>query len=794
MRYFALVLALFIGASAFAQNKKTRKADELFSNLNFQEAALVYKKALKKDNVNTYLMRRLADCYANTGNYNDASEWYAKCIYKGGHNKEDAYYYGQTLIALGKFERGTLWMNKYMKQNPTDVRASVNGGFFDVTSLAQAPENIVVKPMKANGNLSMLAPMKVEENLVIAIHEQLPDDWEPSMRFVSGGDLFVVKSNKKHEIKMATPLSGNVVSDQHELAAYYNPIEELLYVTRVKEKNNRVLKDLSGHPQLEVACYSKKGNTYQFSHLFEYNSNQHSIGFVTINPKDNKLYFSSNNPNGKGGFDINVCVQGEDGWGKPCLLETCNTSGDEVYLNFSNGMLYFASNGWPGLGGLDQFSYGANGILNIGAPFNSSSDDYGIFFNNSSTGYFSSGRTEGKGDDLILFEQIDKQFLVDFNLKNGKQIPFIHLKNQSTGLSTKKYINDASFSCLLEEGVEYSIKIPGKAEPLLCRLAGGTPHLSQNHEIQWDAKLQEYYKAKIADHEHTGKSSTFKNLACSNEYSQKSNQGKLAYLNFDLSADPNVANANLILKDLDTGAVKPVTVSDFGKGEAQVIEGNRYALISGDGMQCYMRTDQMKSTDLYSYEENPTVRPKTTELNDELAQFTFDQINQSPNVKHDTSDFPLASFHEVLNEEIKDNIKTAQESNASERAADTVIKLDAIYFGYNKANISEAHANSLMTTAEMMSSNMSYRLEIRAHTDSRGSSAYNEALSQKRAVATKEALINLGIDETRLQVVWLGESETINGCTDKNVCEESLHKMNRRAELNLILPESLALN
>jgi len=89
---------------------------------------------------------------------------------------------------------------------------------------------------------------------------------------------------------------------------------------------------------------------------------------------------------------------------------------------------------------------------------------------------------------------------------------------------------------------------------------------------------------------------------------------------------------------------------------------------------------------------------------------------------------------------------------------------------------------------------MSYRLEIRAHTDSRGSSAYNEALSQKRAVATKEALINLGIDETRLQVVWLGESETINGCTDKNVCEESLHKMNRRAELNLILPESLALN
>ncbi|MGB0423995.1 MAG: tetratricopeptide repeat protein, partial [Flavobacteriales bacterium] len=674
MRYFALALALFLSASLFAQNKKTKKADELFSTLNFQEATMAYKKALKKDNENTYLFRRIADCYANTGNFEDASIWYAKTLDKGGYNKEDVYHYGQTLIALGKFERGLHWMNQYLENHPKDVRTSLNGGYFDVNALATAPENIVIKPMNANGNLSMLAPTLVEEDLVIAIHEQLPDDWEPSMRYVSGGDLFQVKSNKKFDIRMATPLSGNVVSDQHELAACFDPGEEILYVTRVKEKGNRILKDAKGHPLLEVACYTKKGNSYTFSHLFKYNSSTYSVGFIAIDSKENKLYFSSNSNDGKGGFDIHVCQKNNDGWMTPNLLETCNTTGDEVYLNCSNERLYFASNGWPGLGGLDQFSYGSDGVLNLGAPYNSSSDDYGIMFNNSSTGYFSSGRTDGKGDDLILFEKLERQYLVDFNLKNGQHIPFVQLNNKSTGTSSKKYIDNSSFSSLLNEGAEYSIEIPGIEEELSCSVVEGTPVLSTNAEVQWDAKLQEYYKARIIEYEHIGEAQTHKNIASSVLYPQEHQEGENQYLRLDFGAtETGIAKANLLVKDLETGEIVPITTSNEGIAEVEVAKGHEHTVISENGAICYINTMKNQGMSLYSYTDVPVGIPTSSPYEESLVSLQFDEVEQALVENQDESELVLTHFQNMIKEEQEASLGSAPRSQTQTMSSGTVI-------------------------------------------------------------------------------------------------------------------------
>ncbi len=123
------------------------------------------------------------------------------------------------------------------------------------------------------------------------------------------------------------------------------------------------------------------------------------------------LYFASNRPGGQGGLDIyrtNMDASGR--FSKPVNMgKDINTAGDEMFPYVAaDGKLYFASDGHPGLGKLDLFvairSQGVITVQNMGLPFNSPQDDFGlIFYEDDTNGFFTSNRTGGKGDDDIYF-------------------------------------------------------------------------------------------------------------------------------------------------------------------------------------------------------------------------------------------------------------------------------------------------------------------------------------------------------------------------------------------------------
>lgn len=121
------------------------------------------------------------------------------------------------------------------------------------------------------------------------------------------------------------------------------------------------------------------------------------------------LYFASDRPGGRGGMDLYRAVQ--PAAGRPeqfsaatALPATINTVGDEITPRFDaeEQTLYFASNGHPGLGGLDVFRttlragvYAA--VTNLGAPVNSAADDYGLSLTpEGSSGYLTSNRAFGE--------------------------------------------------------------------------------------------------------------------------------------------------------------------------------------------------------------------------------------------------------------------------------------------------------------------------------------------------------------------------------------------------------------
>ncbi len=135
-----------------------------------------------------------------------------------------------------------------------------------------------------------------------------------------------------------------------------------------------------------------------------------------LSPDGQKLYFSSNRPEGQGGMDLYVSIRQGDNWGTPQNLGAAiNTAGNEIFpVIAADGKLYFSSNRPGGLGQLDIFVSEMKGGTwsnpeNVGAPFNSPADDIGLVtLEDGESGYLTSNRGGGKGGDDIYCWKINK--------------------------------------------------------------------------------------------------------------------------------------------------------------------------------------------------------------------------------------------------------------------------------------------------------------------------------------------------------------------------------------------------
>lgn len=159
---------------------------------------------------------------------------------------------------------------------------------------------------------------------------------------------------------------------------------------------------------------------------FKYNNPLYSFVTPSLTPDGNRIYFSSDMPDGYGGMDIYYCDLIKNEWGKPINLgSVINTEKNESFAFAGNyGKLYFASDRQKGLGGKDiYFTMEINGTwivpVNLGSPINSSADDFGFVTNSTSEkGYFSSNRL--KSDDVFSFSSAPVEFESCNSLKDNK--------------------------------------------------------------------------------------------------------------------------------------------------------------------------------------------------------------------------------------------------------------------------------------------------------------------------------------------------------------------------------------
>lgn len=206
--------------------------------------------------------------------------------------------------------------------------------------------------------------------------------------------------------ELATRLKGAVNTKYHEGPVALLPDGKMIF-TRNNYYKGKAGKSNDGIIKLKL--YTASTANMDDVKPFAYNNDEYSVGHPALNSTGTLLIFASDMPGGLGGSDLYYSTRAttNDEWSKPINMgSVINTKGDELFPTlYQDQQLYFSSTGHAGLGGLDIFEIALNGTtatgkpLNLGAPINSSVDDFSLVRNASGdNGFFASNR---RGNDDI---------------------------------------------------------------------------------------------------------------------------------------------------------------------------------------------------------------------------------------------------------------------------------------------------------------------------------------------------------------------------------------------------------
>jgi outer membrane protein OmpA-like peptidoglycan-associated protein len=190
------------------------------------------------------------------------------------------------------------------------------------------------------------------------------------------------------------------------------------------------------------------------------------------------------------------------------------------------------------------------------------------------------------------------------------------------------------------------------------------------------------------------------------------------------------------------------------------------------------------TVDLYSLDGSLIESVST--YNDGTYKFTVSCANEYELVASNPDYLDDKKRIEILEKNYHTALHTNLNLTRIEKKQPPVERLSPIYYGFDDATITEEAAREMDKIVEVMNSNSNLIIEASSYTDSRGTDAYNIALSNRRAKAAVEYLKAQGIDASRIKSKGYGEEKLINQCVNGIECTDESHQMNRRTEFNFV--------
>ncbi len=470
---------------------KLATADEQLERGEYFEASKTYRKIYNKLTKREERPQRgmvaykMGLCYDKLNMSARASAAFQNAIRYEYPDSSTLLLLGKSLQAEGKYAQEIKAYEDYLAVNPkSDYADNGIAGCRLALAAKGNPTRYVVKNARLfNSRRSDFAPMfldKTADQLYFtSTTEKAKGDKKSEITGMKKGDIYVAKKNERGEWQRPEPVEGELNSELDEGIVSFSPDGSTMYLTKARREPNA---------NTGVEIYTSQRTDAQWSAPVKFEITADTIssyGHPAVSPDGIWLYFSSDMPGGSGGKDLWRINLKERAGTLENLGEFINTDGDEMFPYVrTDSVIYFASDGHPGFGGLDLFKAtltpsGGWSVVNMGQPINSPADDFGITFAGGENGFFSSNRGDGRGyDHIYSFELPDLKIMISGWVldKDEEPVPNAVIRIVGNDGSNQKEVarSDGSFKFPLQRGVSYVM------------LAGAKGYLNAKQEFTSD--------------------------------------------------------------------------------------------------------------------------------------------------------------------------------------------------------------------------------------------------------------------------------------------------------------------
>lgn len=697
-----------------AQRGKHKLANRYFLEYDMKKSAEIYEDIVAKDTTDVVALRRAIECRMNLGQNDQASAHLEMLIRQENMASEDFLTLAEVYKRRGKYNEAVNAYKLYTEVRPDDPRVYY---YFEkedwLHRIMRDSSGYEVTVSQINSAESDFAPSFIGDQVYFS---SARGEGKGRNNIYSWNDqsylnLFQATLAEDSTLEHVQVLKNTANSRFHEGSAAFDSTNAQIYITR--NNFNKGKKRRSKKGSLNLGIFYGSFDSHEIGNLvgFEHNNKEYSVGHPSISSDGNTMYFVSNMPGGTGGTDLYKSERTDSGWSAPENLGAgINTGGNEMFPFIQDSILYFSSDGHPGLGGLDVFytQIGAENqnVVNLGFPMNTAFDDFNaILFNNGRRGFISSNRPNGMGDDDIW------EFIV-------KPVKSVIISGEILDFISSIPIPNAR--------IEISDPMGALIETLHTDDKG-------RYSVETD-RMENYTVTSIKEGYHNAQ------IVVS-----------------DVLISRYIDDVDLRMRPSDFGMKGSVLYAE----NDTPVEGAKLILRDESGLISEKLMTGPDGTYYFGLEPDKTYTLECVKFGFPDQEIQLDTRNKPAEIF--TSDFRLFKME-----------------------AGAIVRLDNIYYDYDKSDIRSDAARELNKLVKIMNDNPTMTIELGSHTDSRGTHAYNENLSKKRANAVVAYLTKNGIAKDRLKDKGYGEDKIINKCVNDVECTEDEHQINRRTEFKIL--------
>ncbi len=430
-RVFIVLTVLFftvIEQELPAQNRRVERADKAFELKQYSEAIEQYQRAYRRVRRRdreeaARLIYQVALSYKYTNNHRAAEAWFNRAVRSNYPDPLATLYLADAQMQNGKYEEALETYAKYIEMQPDDWRghkgiASVEKAQY----LLENPEDHEVEAIRLfNSRQDDYTPAFGDHRANILIFASSRDD-------AIGRDTDLWTGNQHTSffvsyLDRAGDWSRPALLDEGPINTEFNEGAPSVNASATEMFFTRCVRGADADIGCRIFKATRDGANWTNPQEIKLTEDSLvTVGHPAISPDDLTLYFVSNMEGNIGEMDIWVTRRetptGEFGTPKN-LGEPINTPGNEMFPYVrEDGTLYFASDGHPGLGGLDIFMSsptpdGWTEPENLRPPINSAADDFGIVFKpGQESGFFSSNRGRAAVYDIHSFHLPPVEFRI----------------------------------------------------------------------------------------------------------------------------------------------------------------------------------------------------------------------------------------------------------------------------------------------------------------------------------------------------------------------------------------------